>query len=224
MGKTPRFRTFFSPIVYSINTELFGVLLANKGINEVNLNTNLRTLGEVGQVKNLAIKNLYATQANQEYLGYELKEKALEVQYLFNPLVALDKLNADSLEEALKPGKATIDIDENIDKDTLEGKLAILIEAARIVKSVHFRPIDIKGNPIEQIVSLIKAGKELRDLFTKDDFDDFLESLKVGFADKTDDPTVTEFKPFDRPFENRPGVRDVSPPKNTVPQTPSTTP
>ena len=94
--------------------------------------------------------------------------------------------------------------------DSLEEQLKILIEAARITKAVHWRGLNLQGNVPEQIKSIIKnADKLMSDLDAngKNTLEDFLNSLQLGFANKSS--SIDSTKPFGRDYNRRPRVKDL---------------
>ena len=104
-----------------------------------------------------------------------------------------------------------VPIEINDDRDSLEEQLKVLIEAARIIKAVHWRTLDPKGDVAGKIKGIIKQSGDLLDnLGAKDKakLEEFLQSLEKGFSDK--DLSLDPSKPFGREYDRRPKARRIN--------------
>ena len=189
--------------------ELTGKILTNESTINALLAIAQRNLTETGMTKQQAIKNYYLNLANHEYLGFKTNKNVIEVDYLFNPKVLDEDTKKQTLEKALEPSKLPLVIDVNDDKNTLEGELAVLTEAARIIKARFFRKFtaneDIKG----QIINRTKESAALLDKFKEQDLESlaaFFTAVENGFINF--DGNLDPGNPYGRPFENRPKVKD----------------
>lgn len=196
------------PNLAELLTELVGLALSNQTNNNALLKTSLIELAETGQTKQQSIQNYYLLSAIQEYLGFKSKQTSKNVDFLFNPIITAEKLEDRTLENALKPKTIKVPIETNDDDDTLEKHMYALIEAARIIKAVHWRSIDIKGSPGKQIAGIIKQASKLAESLKEEeneDLEDFLETIEKGFSNKisTKDPN----KPFNRNYGERPRIK-----------------
>ena len=189
-------------------SELIGYALINKSNNDALLEIVLKTLVETGQIKQQSIQNYYLSAAIQEYLGFETKQKNKEVDFPFNPRVLEEDEENRTLAKILESSNLKVPIESNSDDNTLEKHLYSLVEAARIIKAVHFRGIDLKENPGEQIANLIKKSAAIADgldFNQEEDLEDFLENVEQGFANKFTGKDITT--PYNRPFSERPKVK-----------------
>ncbi len=190
--------------------ELTGKVLLNEALVNALLTISLKNIAETGMSKQTAIQNYYLLTAIQEYLGFKTTQKSKEVEFTFNPGVILEKEDDQTLSKAIENSQIKIPIEVNDDEDSLEEQLKSLVEAARIIKAVHWRNLDLKGNVPEQLKSIIKnADKLMSDLDAngKDTLEDFLNSLQLGFANKSS--SIDSTKPFGRDYNRRPRVKDL---------------
>jgi hypothetical protein len=190
--------------------EMVGQNLSQQAFTKALLEIALRNLAETGQTKQQAIQTYYAAIANQEYLGYKVKQKAKEVDFLFDPSVVEEDEEDQSLSRALRNATLKVPIDEFDDDQTLEGQMKILIEAARIIKARFWRGIDLKGDAAAAIANLIKSAVGIGEQSGEDaekDLEEFFESVEKGFADKSAqlDPT----KPYNKDYDRRPRIRKL---------------
>lgn len=189
-------------------TELIGLALSNQTNNNAMLKMGLIELAEVGQTKQQAIQNYYLLGAIQEYLGFKSKQIIKDVDFLFNPGILVEEEEKQTLENVLKPAKLKVSIESNNDDETLEKQLYQLIEAARIIKAVHWQNVDLQGNPGGQIANIIKQASKLADaLDFKDskDLEAFLKDVELGFTNKIPEKDPT--KPYGRNYSERPKVK-----------------
>lgn len=191
--------------------ELTGKQLQQEADSKALLNIVLRILAETGTVKQQAIQNYYLASANQEYLGYKSEQKSKEVEFLFNPEVAVLEEKEQNLAKALEPKTLKVPIESNIDKNSLESQLAILVESARILKAQNWRGFRDRGNIKTDFINNIKTAANLIDslgLNKENNLDEFLDSLEQGFSNLN--ATIDPNKPFGRERERRPKARNLS--------------
>ncbi len=132
------------------------------------------------------------------------------MEFTFNPSVILEEEDEQTLSKAIENSQIKIPIEVNDDSDSLEEQLKILIEAARITKAVHWRGLNLQGNVPDQIKSIIKNADKLMsdlDVNGKDTLEDFLNSLQLGFSNKSSN--IDSTKPFGRDYNRRPRVKDL---------------
>ncbi len=190
--------------------ELVGFALSGQTNNSALLELGLKNLAESGQTKQTAIQNYYLLAAIQEYLGFETKQISKEVDFLFNPKVLEEEEENQSLNKLLQPSKLKVPIESNIDENSLEKSLVALIEAARIIKGVHFRGIDLNNNPEGQIKNIFKQAQNLADSLQekeKEKIDEVLENIEQGFTNKI--PNKDPNRPFNRNYNERPKIKNI---------------
>ena len=190
------------PNIAELLAESMGVMLQTKALIEANLNANLRQLIEVGSIKKQAIVTGRLVEATRDYLGFKTKQTKEKVNFAFNPFMGTgteeiedEEGNTVQIEEsqsisgALIAREIEILIEEEDEDKSLEEKLQILIEAARIIKGRFWRKLS--PNNKGEWVNLMKNS--LNALSTDEDnsenetnnFDNFLEKVEQGFISET---------------------------------------
>ena len=205
--------TVVLPNISEALTELIGLVIDLQVTNAALVNITTRSLLEAGLTKQQAIKALWYAKANSEFLGYEGKEKTVDVPFLFS----LPKDDStDDLAALLTDSKEKVKVWEMKQETDLNDKLASIEVAAAIIKSVFSRKIDLKGDVKSQLKDIIQGSLTLLNDGPRDksgvptkgaDFDTFLHSVETGFTN-TPGATETE-KPYGRPFEQRPYIREI---------------
>ncbi len=198
------------PNIAETLAELTGKQIQQEAESKVFLNILLRLLLESATIKQQTIQNYYLSSANQEYLGYKTGQTKKEVEFLFNPKVMLEDESNQTLSKSLEPSTLEIPIETNLDKNSLEGHMATLIEVARILKAQNWRKFDNKSDIAEQFISLIKNAAKLAEetkTDPKEELKDFLDSVEKGFADKSSILDAT--KPYGREYNRRPKANDL---------------
>lgn len=195
------------PNVAETLAELTGLLITVKAFLEANLNASMRTLAEVGSTKTQGVSTYYLLEAIQDYLGFKTKQKTIDVEFLFNPRVGVDENIPETLSEFLTNTKQKVKIEDSDDKHTLEGHMAILKEAAAIIKAVHWRKFNLNDtselkNFFKNIVDFIGDEEGEKE---SDAFKEFLERVERGFIDETG--ISDGLNPYGRPYDQRPKIR-----------------
>lgn len=201
---------FSLPNIAETLAELTGKLLVQESESKAQINMLLRVLAESGSIKQQVIKNFYLSTATQEYLGYQVEQTTKDVEFLFNPnLVTLDE-NQQTLEKALEVTTLPIEIDTNVDEDTLEAQLFILTEAARINRARNWRSFSSAASIASQYVDFVKNADSLASdlgLDGQEDLEEFLEDVETGFAQESGSVNIA--RPFGRDFDRRPRTRKL---------------
>ncbi len=198
------------PNIAETLAELTGKTLTNEALINALLTVSLKNIAETGSNKQTSIQNYYLLTAIQEYLGFKTRQKSTEVDLLFNPSVVAKREDDQSLTEALQNSKIKVPIEINDDEDSLEEQLKILVEAARISKAVHWRGVDLKGDIFNQLKSTFLNAGNLADQLSdkdKESLEEFLNSLQLGFANKSGN--IDSTKPFGRDYNRRPRVKKL---------------
>jgi hypothetical protein len=189
-------------------SEIFVLMLSLKSNSDALLEIGLKNLGEAGQAKQLSVQNFYLASAIQEYLGFKTQQISKEIDFLFNPGVVAEEPENQTLSKALENSKLKIAIESNIDDDTLEKHIMPLLEAARIIKAVHFKPVDIRGNAKKAIIDSIKNSSLLADNLdfeNNEKLKEFLDNIESGFAHKIPDKEINY--PYGRDYSERPRIK-----------------
>jgi len=168
----------------------------------------LKNIAETGSCRQQVLKNYYLAIAMQEYLGFSTKQKIKEMDLSFNPNIAVENDIEKTLANALEPSSIKVQIEENNDKNTLEGQVSTLIETARILKATHWQSLKATGDVKQQIIDKLKNQRDIlkkKDVDKSEDFNFFIQCFEQGFEDFL--PGGNPDKPFGKPFKNRPKVR-----------------
>lgn len=188
--------------------EMLGLLLQTAYNTEALININTRTLVETGGDKVQNYKTYMLLEALTEYIGFKYNEVIKKVNLTFKP-------GAEGLDQMLKEHQQDVlvaDFDEKLD---FQSDLQRLLEAASIVKAVHFRRLDVKGDVKGQILDLLKksldVGKKVNgneeNAEGDNSFDQFRQEVEEGFINTPGVKNTTN--PYGRPFEDRPRIKDV---------------
>lgn len=199
---------FKLPNVAEAIAELFGLVLQTSINSETLVNMLTRNLIETGQDKQQNFKSFMMLQALVEYMGFEHKEHKIKMPMLFTP-------GKEKLEELLTETEIDVAVTEYNDKIDLRGNLNDLLQAAAIIRAVHWRKLDPNNDMKDQIVNLIKGfasvsdivGNKKKDADGKSDFDRFMEDAETGF---TNQPGITDTEhPYGRNYSERPKIREI---------------
>ncbi len=131
-----------------------------------------------------------------------------------------DNKDLEDLAKILKESKIKIkgwEFDDN--NRTLQFYLTDLLQAAAIIRALHFQRLDPKADLVSQIMDLYKTYDEFDkedDEYSsgpggegddRSDFSNFTEDVERGFIDSAGitDPT----RPYGREFRERPRIREI---------------
>jgi hypothetical protein len=183
--------------------EIMGILILMNGKDDALMTIGLKTLAEVGSTRKQTIIDYRLTQAIASYLGFKTKQKSENIEFLFNPLVGSDG-NPESLARALTNSTQSIKVEEEDEERTLEQKLIILVEAARIIKGRFFQKMSDKN-----LDSWIQGIKDLATAADSagEDFDSYIEKVERGFIDEAG--ITDQLHPYGRNFDQRPRIREI---------------
>lgn len=188
--------------------EMFGLMLQTSINSETLINMNTRALLEEGQIKQQGFKTYMMATAIADHLGFEYKDTKHKIPMLF-------KIGEEELDKLLQESELEVTAPEHTDTSDLKTTLNDLLQAAAIIRAVHFRQFDPKGDVKQQFKNLInnlvasgdKVNNQQTDNAGKDDFDRFLEDAEVGF---TNIPGVSDSThPYGRNYNERPKIREI---------------
>jgi hypothetical protein len=219
--------------------EITGKILQNDAKINAILNVIMRILQEVATNKLTDIKTHYMVDAIVEYLNFKEKKTTIEVPFTFDltKLVEesadgeLQQLNA-KLSEFLQTKNYKVEVDEYDDDQTLEEELRIIIEGARIIKSVFYEKVNgsdaesLKADLLKQFTDLgvnlfdseetpEATGEPNSQSFKtprtrrQEDFDNYLENVEQGFIKEAQGSDLDSTKPFGKPWDRRPRIREI---------------
>jgi hypothetical protein len=135
-----------------------------------------------------------------DYLGYEHQEVVKKMPLSFDP-------GQEDFSKLLKEKEIEVKVLELVDNSTLKTNILDLLQAAAIIRAVHWRKIDPKGDITQQIKDYLlnqrDAGKAINN---QEDFDTFLEDVEMGFINEVGN---TNKKPYGRELDERPRIRKI---------------
>jgi hypothetical protein len=177
----------------------------------------IKTLAEAGMSRQEGIKGYLAAKAIIKYMAFKATEIDVPVPMTFTA-------GAESISELLKESEGHIKGTDYTEKETLRDVQLDLLQAAAIIRAVHWQRIDTKTDTKSQLLSILKWSAQLADsLLTKpqnkggdgtektfdpeNNFEDFLDNVEDGFRKTTG---VTDIQnPYGKPPSRRPRIRQV---------------
>lgn len=188
--------------------EMFGLMLQTSINSQILVNMNTRTMLEVGQNKQQIFKTYMLTLAIADHMGFEYKEVKHKIPMLFD-------ISQDQLDKLLVEAELETTAVEYTDSADLKIVLTELLQAAAIIRAVHFRKFDVKGDVKGDVAKLIKGLVATSDLINDagkndqgaDRFDDFLEDAERGFT--TASGITDTDHPYGRNFNERPRIKEI---------------
>lgn len=176
----------------------------------------VKTLAEAGMSRQEAIKSYLAAKAIIKYMAFKSSEIDVPVPMTFTA-------GAETISELLIESEGHIKGTEYAEKETLRDVQLDLLQAAAIIRAVHWQRIDTKSDTKSQLLNILKGSVNLAaSIATKpqtqneDDteafnpesnFEDFIDSVENGFRDTTG---VTDVQnPYGKPPNRRPRIKQI---------------
>lgn len=189
------------PNIAETLAEILGLLLVMQTESSANLDISFKALAEAGQAKKAATIASEFSGANAEFLGYKLEQKKKKMKMLFDP-------TKEKLDEALVPTEMEYIGYENTDRSDFNDYLRRLLEAAAIIKAVHFVKVKDAGDLYRRMGIDVAALENKFDENKQEDFDVFTEQAEQGFTNVAGSSTPPE-TPYGRPWEQRPKIKEI---------------
>lgn len=196
--------------------ELLGSSLVADQNQSLGLELATRALLEIGSAKNLSIQIHALAEAIADYLGFESKDKLIDVEYTYNPILSPEQAEG-SYKRLLKPSTVQTSILEFVGKNGMEKTIATIQEIHGIIKAAHTEGIGKTDGQLKR--RLLDYAAELGIFPTppptppgqdspQDEFDQLLERIEWGFIDQPGvDPN---HKPYGRDYGKRPKIRRLT--------------
>jgi hypothetical protein len=176
----------------------------------------IKTLAESGMARQEAIKGYLAAKAIIKYMAFKSTETDVPVPMTFTP-------GADSISELLIESECHIKGTDYTEKETLRDVQLDLLQAAAIIRAVHWQRIDIKTNTKSQLLNILKGSVNLATSLAKpqsqsgngtektfdpeNNFEDFLDNVEDGFRNTTG---VTDVQnPYGKSSNRRPRIKQI---------------
>lgn len=212
MGVWPAKMTVESPIAggaaqeVAVNTtsdmlqEIYGMTLALTIGQGIQTQIGTKTLIEAGATKQQAFLAHQYSAANADFLGYQGQRATAQMPMAFSP-------GKDLLEGLLTDTTVPVQGWKNTQRETLGTKLNELLQAAAIIKAVHYRkidPNDVEGSirrNVEAQADFPERDRENQDENENSDWNQYLQNVETGFSQE---------QPYGRNPEERPKIIDRS--------------
>ena len=196
--------------------DMYALLFDNYIVSQQNLQVGAKGLIETGLTKQAVVQNYYALMCLIDFFGFKYKEVKANVPLSF-------KVSEEKFEDFMKNSEQEIRVFDYDPKDKTSPSYAddmlALKQAAAIIKAVHFRKIDHKGDIAAQLLDLVKTAANYTGKVndgevkpgggkTNKDFDDFIEDAETEWSRQTGINTQT---PYGRPYDQRPRITILNP-------------
>lgn len=175
-----------------------------------------KCLVESGMARQEAIKGYLASKAIIKYMAFKSTEIDVSVPMTFTA-------GAESISDLIKESEGHIKGTDYTEKETLRDILLDLLQAAAVIRAVHWQKIDTKTDTKSQLLGLLKGSVDLANTLTKpqstaedsdgnkfdpaQDFEDFIDSVEDGFTNSTG---ITDIQnPYGKSRDRRPRIRQI---------------
>ena len=195
--------------------EFQGQLLSIMTNVEALVAIQVKTLAESGMARQEAIKGYLAAKAIIKYMAFKSTEIDVTVPLTFTA-------GAETISELLKESEGHIKGTDYEEKETLRDIYADLLQAAAIIRAVHWQRINTKLDTKSQLLNILKGSVDLAATITKPqnpngdnnekfnpekDFEDFIDSVEDGFRNTTGITDVQN--PYGKSPDRRPRIRQI---------------
>jgi len=177
----------------------------------------VKNLAESGMARQEAIKGYLASKAIIKYMAFKSSEVDIPVPMTFTA-------GAETISELLKESEGHIKGTDYVEKETLRDVYLDLLQAAAIIRAVHWQRINTKTDTKLQLLNILKGSVDLAASIAKPqnpngdagsgetfnpekDFEDFIDSVEDGFRNATG---ITDIQnPYGKSPDRRPRIRQI---------------
>jgi len=176
----------------------------------------VKNLAESGMARQEAIKGYLASKAIIKYMAFKSSEIDVPVPMTFTA-------GAETISELLEESEGHIKGTDYTEKETLRDVCLDLLQAAAIIRAVHWQRIDTKTDTKSQLLNILKGSVDLADSIAKPqksngdsgektfdaekNFEDFIDSVEDGFRNATG---ITDGQnPYGKSPDRRPRIRQI---------------
>jgi hypothetical protein len=171
-----------------------------------------KNLVESGLGRQEAIKGYLASKAIIKYMAFKTTEIDVEIPACFTT-------EAKTIAELVKESTIHFKGLDYTEKETLRDILLDLLQAAAIIRAVHWQRIDTKKDTKTQLLELLKNSASLASLVktpttgdntqpnSTQDFEDFIDTVEDGFRNVTG--VVDPENPYGKTPNRRPRIRQI---------------
>ena len=198
--------------------EIEGQLLSVMTNVEALVAMQTKCLVESGMARQEAIKGYLASKAIIKYMAFKSTEIDVTVPMTFTP-------GAESISALIEESEGHIKGTDYTEKETLRDILLDLLQAAAVIRAVHWQRINTKTDTKSQLLGLLKGSVNLANSLTNvnknpkgdagsdkefdlaQNFEDFLDSVEDGFTNSTG---ITDIQnPYGKSRDRRPRIRQI---------------
>jgi len=173
-----------------------------------------KNLVESGLARQEAIKGYLASKSIIKYMAFKSTEIDVTVPSCFTP-------GAETIHELIAESEIHLKGLDYTEKETLRDIFLDLLQAAAVVRAVHWQRIDTKKDTKSQLLGILKGSLDLANSIknpTKpidgeekpnpaQNFEDFLDSAESGFTNTTG---ITDIQnPYGKTPDRRPRIRQI---------------
>jgi hypothetical protein len=196
--------------------ELEGQMLSVTANLDALVAITTKSLVESGMARQEAIKGYLAAKTIIKYMAFKTTEIDVPVPMTFTA-------GAKTISALIQESEGHIKGTDYIEKETLRDILLDLLQAAAVIRAVHWQKIDFKnGDTKTQLLNLLKGTVDLAELITNpkkstdgeekkfdpaQNFEDFLDNVEDGYRSSTG---ITDIEnPYGKTPDRRPRIRQI---------------
>jgi hypothetical protein len=175
-----------------------------------------KNLVESGLGRQEAIKSYLAAKSIIKYMAFKSTEIDVTVPVCFTP-------GAETIHELIAESEVHVKGLDYTEKETLRDVILDLLQAAAVIRAVHWQRIDTKKDTKSQLLGILKGsidlansiksptnptdGSEVEQPNPAQNFEDFLDSAESGFTNTTGITDVQN--PYGKTPDRRPRIRQI---------------
>jgi hypothetical protein len=176
----------------------------------------VKNLAESGMARQEAIKGYLASKAIIKYMAFKATETDVPVPMTFTA-------GAETISALLEESEGHIKGTDYVEKETLRDVYLDLLQAAAIIRAVHWQKIDTKTDTKSQLLNILRGSVDLaasianpqnlngdggeKTFNPENNFEDFIDSVEDGFRKTTG---ITDIQnPYGKTPDRRPRIRQI---------------
>jgi hypothetical protein len=197
--------------------EFEGQLLSIMTNVEALVALQVKNLAESGMARQEAIKGYLAAKSIIKYMAFKSTEVDIPVPMTFTA-------GAETISQLLEESEGHIKGTDYVEKETLRDVYLDLLQAAAIIRAVHWQRIDTKTDTKTQLLNILKGSVDLaatiiekpqspiedgseKAFKPEENFEDFIDAVENGFRNTTGITDVEN--PYGKSPDRRPRIRQI---------------
>jgi len=193
--------------------EIEGQMLSLTANVDALIAISTKNLAESGLTHQEAVKSYLASKAIIKYLAFPTSEIDVEIPITFTP-------GAETINSLIKESLLHVKGIDYVDKETLRDILLDLLQAAAIIRAVHWERIDTTQNTKTQLLNRLKGIATLADSVKNptpanseaqpkptQNFEDFIDTVEDGFRNISG--IADSQNPYGKTPDRRPLIRQI---------------